>query len=80
MDPDVLRERLARGDILDQNGVPQQPGDLQRHRYLRLTDPLYRGQWDFGDEQLDALPTESFQVNVAEALVKAHELFRQACS
>lgn len=61
----------AAPSYLAEHGVPQQPGDLQRHRYLRLTDPLYRGQWDFGDEQLDALPAESFQVNVAEALVKA---------
>ncbi|ARP52100.1 pseudouridine synthase [Alcaligenes faecalis] len=35
MDPDVLRERLARGDILDQNGVPQQPGSsYQPDRWL----------------------------------------------
>lgn len=35
MDPEVLRERLARGDILDQNGVPQQPGSsYQPDRWL----------------------------------------------
>jgi 23S rRNA-/tRNA-specific pseudouridylate synthase len=35
MDPDVLRERLARGDILDQSGVPQQPGSsYQPDRWL----------------------------------------------
>ncbi|ALO40348.1 pseudouridine synthase [Alcaligenes faecalis] len=35
MDPDVLRERLARGDILDPNGVPQQPGSsYQPDRWL----------------------------------------------
>lgn len=61
----------AAPSYLAQYGIPEQPQDLQRHRHLRLTDPLYRGQWDFGDEQLEALPSECFQVNVAEALVKA---------
>lgn len=61
----------AAPSYLAQYGIPAQPQDLQRHRHLRLTDPLYRGQWDFGDERLEALPSECFQVNVAEALVKA---------
>ncbi|SUD41385.1 LysR family transcriptional regulator [Ectopseudomonas mendocina] len=61
----------AAPSYLAKHGIAQRPSDLQQHRYLRLTDPLYRGQWDFGDEQLDALPAECFQVNVAEALVKA---------
>jgi DNA-binding transcriptional LysR family regulator len=61
----------AAPSYLAQYGIPEYPADLQRHRHLRLTDPLYRGQWDFGDEQLEALPAECFQVNVAEALVKA---------
>ena len=61
----------AAPSYLAQYGIPAQPQDLQRHRHLRLTDPLYRGQSDFGDEQLEALPSECFQVNVAEALVKA---------
>lgn len=61
----------AAPSYLAQYGIPEHPADLQRHRHLRLTDPLYRGQWDFGDDQLEALPAECFQVNVAEALVKA---------
>lgn len=61
----------AAPSYLAEYGIPEHPNDLQRHRHLRLTDPLYRSQWDFGDEQLEALPAECFQVNVAEALVKA---------
>lgn len=61
----------AAPSYLAEYGIPEHPNDLQRHRHLRLTDPLYRGQWDFGDEQLETLPAECFQVNVAEALVKA---------
>ncbi|MGG2399364.1 LysR family transcriptional regulator [Pseudomonas sp. SH1-B] len=63
----------AAPSYLAQHGIPERPQDLQQHRYLRLTDPLYRGQWDFGDEHegLEAMPAEHFQVNVAEALVKA---------
>jgi DNA-binding transcriptional LysR family regulator len=61
----------AAPSYLAEYGIPEHPADLQRHRHLRLTDPLYRGQWDFSDDPLQALPAECFQVNVAEALVKA---------
>lgn len=58
---------------LAQHGIPRHPADLQQHRYLRLKDPLHDEQWGFAEdaEAIDALPAPCFQVNVAEALVKA---------
>lgn len=57
---------------LRQFGVPQSPADLQQHRYLRLLDLLYPDTWLLSDENgdYDALPQESFQVNIAESLIR----------
>ncbi|MEK1904800.1 MAG: LysR family transcriptional regulator [Pseudomonas sp.] len=62
----------AAPDYLRQFGVPQTPADLQQHRYLRLVDLLYPDSWLVSDENgdYDALPQESFQVNIAESLIR----------
>lgn len=62
----------AAPDYLRQFGVPQSPADLQQHRYLRLLDLLYPDTWLLSDENgdYDALPQESFQVNIAESLIR----------
>ncbi|MBT8769326.1 LysR family transcriptional regulator [Metapseudomonas boanensis] len=63
----------AAPSYLAKHGVPQDPADLQQHRYLRLLDPLYHDNWVLNgdDGEFDVLPAESLQVNVAESLAKA---------
>lgn len=61
---------------LQTHGVPRQPADLHRHRYLRLLDPLYE---DGVDAEFEPLPAESFQVNVAESLAKAAQAGMGVC-
>ena len=58
---------------LEKYGTPQGPADLRRHRYLRLLDPLYVDNWllDDANGTYEVLPTEAFQVNIAESLAKA---------
>ncbi|WP_394559436.1 LysR family transcriptional regulator [Aquipseudomonas alcaligenes] len=66
----------ASPEYLRKHGVPLQPSDLQQHRYLRLLDPLYEGGMD---TEFDPLPSESFQVNVAESLARAAQAGMGVC-
>jgi len=56
-------------------GAPGQPADLDRHRCLRLMDPLYGEDWLFTDAKGDYVikPDKTFQCNVADAMVGASE-------
>lgn len=65
----VLCAALA---YLKKRGVPMRPMDLRQRRYLRLLGPLYEDSQLFNGEhgELDALPAESFQLNVGASLAK----------
>ena len=59
---------------LAKHGTPRQPAELRKHRYLRLLDQLYVDNWVLDDPEhgsYEVLPSEAFQVNIAESLVKA---------
>ncbi len=62
---------------LAKHGTPRSPAELRDHRYLRLLDPLYVDNWVLDDGEggangsYEVLPTEAFQVNIAESLAKA---------
>ncbi|MBK5004311.1 LysR family transcriptional regulator [Pseudomonas sp. S60] len=61
---------------LQAHGVPNRPEDLHGHRCLRMAYPLYEGDWVFtqGEEQCVIAPQDSFQTNVADAMLVAAEL------
>lgn len=66
---------------LKQHGAPKVPADLERHRCLRLADPVFADSWSFvgnGTEQT-ILPGETFKVNVAEAMSSAAEAGMGIC-
>lgn len=71
----------AAPSYLQQQGVPQVPDDLLRHRCLHLIDPLYSQEWVLRDEQQEyhLLPEKVFHANVAEALARAAEAGMGIC-
>lgn len=66
----------AAPSYLEAHGIPRQPQDLLEHRCLRMAYPMHEGEWVFQQGQDDCViaPRDSFQTNVADAMLVASEL------
>lgn len=88
-DSELIAQRLgtvfhvvcASPSYIEQHGAPKVPADLERHRCLRLADPVFADSWSFIGDGIEQTiqPSETFKVNVAEAMSSAAEAGMGVC-